>query len=168
MLHLRALSICTVLLITGCTQLSTLTPLTDPGWRAPLQDSKSVATRTVKGKMSFVCTYDGQGFFWRFIQPSGTLYQGTRKTGTLNPDWSITAPSGVTLKAQIITNGPSRGQHLRDALFKTQPHTRGPFANIRYIERTDAQGGMPLTKCSASQQGQHLHRPFTAKYTFWR
>ena len=89
--------------------------------------------------------------------------------GTLNSDWSFTASDGTTLKMSVLTNGPRRSaEDLTDAVFKAAAPKKGTFAGVRYVERTNTRGGMPLTKCSASQQGQRLSRPFEADYTFWR
>ena len=119
--------------------------------------------------MHFICSYDAKGFYWRFSHPSGGLYRGSTKVGTLNSDWSITASDGTTLKMSVLTNGPRRSaEDLTDAVFKASAPKKGTFAGVRYVERTNARGGMPLTKCSASQQGQRLSRPFEADYTFWR
>ena len=119
--------------------------------------------------MHFVCSYDAKGFYWRFSHPSGGLYRGSTKVGTLNSDWSITASDGTTLKMSVLTNGPRRSaEDLTDAVFKASAPMKGTFAGVRYVERTNTRGGMPLTKCSASQQGQRLSRPFEADYTFWR
>ena len=76
---------------------------------------------------------------------------------------------GTTLKMSVLTNGPRRSaEDLTDAVFKASAPKKGTFAGVRYVERTNTRGGMPLTKCSASQQGQRLSRPFEADYTFWR
>ena len=82
---------------------------------------------------------------------------------------SIAASDGTTLKMSVLTNGPRRSaEDLTDAVFKASAPKKGTFAGVRYVERTNTRGGMPLTKCSASQQGQRLSRPFEADYTFWR
>ena len=110
-----------------------------------------------------------QGLLLALLASLGRLYRGNTKVGTLNSDWSITASDGTTLKMSVLTNGPRRSaEDLTDAVFKASAPKKGTFAGVRYVERTNTRGGMPLTKCSASQQGQRLSRPFEADYTFWR
>ena len=150
-------AIACAVVLAGC---SSLLPQGTPGvsgqdgrsvshWRDAISSASRISTRTARGRMHFVCSYDAKGFYWRFSHPSGGLYRGNTKVGTLNSDWSITASDGTTLKMSVLTK-------------------KGTFAGVRYVERTNTRGGMPLTKCSASQQGQRLSRPFEADYTFWR
>ena len=156
-------AIACAVVLAGC---SSLLPQGTPGVSG--QDGR-ISTRTARGRMHFVCSYDAKGFYWRFSHPSGGLYRGNTKVGTLNSDWSITASDGTTLKMSVLTNGPRRSaEDLTDAVFKASAPKKGTFAGVRYVERTNTRGGMPLTKCSASQQGQRLSRPFEADYTFWR
>ena len=169
MFSFRPLVAYAIVFLASCTHLPSTSSLGPNDWRTPLENRKLVMKRTVKGHMTFVCSYDGQGFYWKFLRPSGTLLRGANKVGTLNADWSITSNKRHTLKMRIVANGPAESAtHLRDVLFKTTLHKTGPFANVHYIERTQARGGMPLTRCSASQQGQTLKRPFEAQYLFWR
>ena len=169
MLTFRPLVACAIVFLTSCTFLPTTSPLGQNDWRSPLEGRKLIMKQTVKGHMTFVCSYDQQGFYWKFAHPSGTLFKGSKKVGTLNPDWSITSIQQQNLKMRLIASGPiERTFDLRDALFQVESHKNGPYANVRYIERTQSRGGMPLTKCSASQQGQTLKRPFEAQYIFWR
>ena len=170
-------AIACAVVLAGC---SSLLPQGTPGvsgqdgrsvshWRDAISSASRISTRTARGRMHFVCSYDAKGFYWRFSHPSGGLYRGNTKVGTLNSDWSITASDGTTLKMSVLTNGPRRSaEDLTDAVFKASAPKKGTFAGVRYVERTNTRGGMPLTKCSASQQGQRLSRPFEADYTFWR
>lgn len=138
-------------------------------WRDAIESATKISTRTVRGRMHFACTYDAKGFYWRFLHPSGALYRNNVIVGTLNADWSLTALDGTVLKMSVLTNGPrNSAADLADAVFKATAPKKGTFAGVRYVERTHSKGGMPLTKCSASQQGQRLVRPFEADYTFWR
>ena len=123
-----------------------------------------------KGRMHFVCTYDGKGLYWRFERPSGNLYADNgRLEGRLNADWSITARDGSHLPARILLNGPTGSQSdLRDAVFESDPPAKGILARVVRIERKHAKGGMPLTKCSASQRGQRLQVPFEARWILLR
>lgn len=159
------------ILLAGCSALPSAIDSSSQSttyWRDALESAQKTSTRTVRGKMHFVCSYDSQGFYWRFSHPSGSLYRDNTKVGTLNADWSISAKDGTILKMSILATGPRRNTtDLPDAVFKATSPKNGTFAGIRYIERTNAKGGMPLTKCSASQQSQHLSRPFEADYTFW-
>lgn len=170
-------AIACAVVLAGC---SSLLPQGTPGvsgqdgrsvshWRDAISSASRISTRTARGRMHFVCSYDAKGFYWRFSHPSGGLYRGNTKVGTLTSDWSITASDGTTLKMSVLTNGPRRSaEDLTDAVFKASAPKKGTFAGVRYVERTNTRGGMPLTKCSASQQGQRLSRPFEADYTFWR
>ena len=112
---------CAVVLA-GC---SSLLPQGTPGvsgqdgrsvshWRDAISSASRISTRTARGRMHFVCSYDAKGFYWRFSHPSGGLYRGNTKVGTLNSDWSITASDGTTLKMSVLTNGPRRSRRGSD------------------------------------------------------
>ena len=159
-------------LLFGCS-VPTLQNISDPrvsAYAETLAGRTAVYSWTAKGRMHFTCTYDQQGLYWKFNRPSDTLHSDDgRQQGTLNSDWSITGRDGSRLQARILLNGPSvRSTDLRNAVFEATPVSGGMFARISRVERTQAKGGMPLTKCSASQRGQHLSVPFEARYVFWR
>lgn len=105
-----------------------------------------------QGRMHFVCSYDTKGFYWRFSHPSGGLYRGNTKVGTLNSDWSITASDGTTLKMSVPerTRRKRRGSDRR-RLQGLGPR-RGTFAGVCYVERTNTRAECRSPGCSASQQ----------------
>lgn len=169
-----AIAIACAAILAGCSSVASSGIFGSDGrnpshWRDAIEAATKISTRTVRGRMHFACTYDAKGFYWRFLHPSGALYRDNAIVGTLNADWSLTALDGTVLKMSVLTNGPRHSAaDLADAVFKATAPKKGTFAGVRYVERTHAKGGMPLTKCSASQQGQRLSRPFEADYTFWR
>ena len=161
-----------VFLLFGCS-VPMMQGTSDPNQAAYVQalaGRTAVYSWTAKGRMHFTCTYDAEGLFWKFSHPSGTLYSEDGRTqGTLNSDWSISGRDGSRLHARILLTGPAvRSSDLRNAVFEATPPRNGMFSRISRIERKQARGGMPLTKCSASQRGQRLAVPFEARYVFWR
>ena len=105
-------AIACAVVLAGC---SSLLPQGTPGvsgqdgrsvshWRDAISSASRISTRTARGRMHFVCSYDAKGFYWRFSHPSGGLYRGNTKVGTLNSDWSITASDGTTLKTVSYTH----------------------------------------------------------------
>lgn len=156
-------SLCTVLLLAGCSVLGPSTP-------DPLEGLTAVYSWNAKGHMVFSCAYDAEGAFWRFLRPEGTLYDNKgRRQGTLLPDFGIEARDGSRIAARIIEQkNVDDVRNLKPALFETTGARQGILRGIRYVERRSPEGGMPLAGCSPAQRGKILTVPFTARYIFYR
>ncbi len=137
----------------------------------PLEDATAVYSWQAEGRMIFECTYDAEGFYWAFVRPEGKLASETgRVEATIENDFGLTHRDGSHLEAKIIRQGAAKTPNdLKDTLFEVSSASdRGALRAIRYVERRRAEGGMPLTACSASQRGMRLAVPFRARWILYR
>lgn len=149
-------------LLSGCSTLI------DP--QDPLADATAVYSYEARGSVAFRCDYDASGPYWRYEGISGTLMneKGVRRA-VLEADAGITHADGSHLAAKIVETRRERGPgNLPDALFTATAPKKGSLRGVRWIERRNAEGGMPLTRCSASQRGSRLSVPFRARYILYR
>ncbi len=42
------------------------------------------------------------------------------------------------------------------------------FNGVKYVQRLKTKGGLPLSSCSAKDEGKLLKVPYTAEYVFWK
>ncbi len=156
------------ILLSGCSSFQTPSGNT---YTDELITKVPIYTWSVRGEMLFSCAYDDAGFYWQFIRSEGTLKNDQGKImGTLSPDLSIRSPNGQVLKMMPFKTGDAKHSNgLKNLLFKvtSSPNT-GTFKNVQFVERRNAKGGVPLTRCSAIQKEQLLRVPFEARYIFWR
>lgn len=166
--HSLFLTAAAAALLTGC---STLIPDgTSADIAGTLRGKTALYSWSAKGHTIFSCDYDKVGFYWRFLRAEGVLLDNNgRQTASFGRDWIIRGRDGSVLKTAILyVDSVDRPENLRNALFKTHsPSSHGLFAQVTYVERRNAKGGMPLTRCSASQRGKILRVPFDARYIFW-
>ena len=165
----KVLILCAAFLLSGCVA-------TDPTYTRT--GAESIATQGLlqsaswraQGQMIFRCTYDEKGFFWQFVRPEGTLYDKTgRRQAVLQANFAITAQDGSMLHARIVEQGQQESpRNLRTVTFETTSEGKGLLADVRYVVRQQAVGGMPLVTCSAAQRGHLLKVPFRAQYIFYR
>ena len=156
------------LLLAGCSTVEQKKPL---GYEAEIASETAVYSWTAKGQMLFSCAYDDAGFYWRFVRSEGSLRNDNGvKMATLMPDLSIRDRDGRHLKIAAYKTGERKNPgSLKNLLYKvTSSPNKGPFKNMHWVERRNALGGQPLSKCSAVQKEQLLRVPFEARYIFWR
>ena len=160
-------SACT-LILSGCT---TLNPDKKTGYEQELQGQTAIYSWTARGQMLFSCAHDEAGFFWRFVRSEGRLSNDAGNSmGKINPDLSITSTDGSKILLRPLKAAEAKAPgDLKNLLYAvdSSPQT-GIFARISFVERRNAKGGLPLSKCSAIQNQQLLHVPFEARYIFWR
>lgn len=159
----RTLALASLLsLLSGCSTLV--------GPQDPLADATAVYSYEVRGSVAFRCDYDASGPYWHYEGIAGALLndKGIRRA-VLETNAGITHADGSHLEAEIVETRRERGPgNLPDALFKATAPEKGALRDIRWIERRNARGGMPLTRCSASQRGSRLSVPFQARYILYR
>lgn len=154
------------LILSGC---STLQSFFDP--LSPGADTSAAFILTGKGVQQFQCTADAAGRYWKFITPQAQLSdEKGRVVARQGSDGSFFANDGSMLSAKIEKYAQdSVAGNLRDLVYKTTHRGRpGLFSGISHVKRSNGQGGIPLTRCSASQLGTTLKVPFTATFTFYR
>ena len=156
------------LFLTGCSSIEQKAP---EGYDDEIASETAVYSWAAKGQMLFSCAYDKSGFYWRFVRSEGSLRNDKgQKMADLLPDLSIRDRDGRILKISAYKTGERRHPgSLKNLLYKvTSSPDVGTFKEMHYVERRNALGGQPLTKCSAVQKEQLLRVPFEARYIFWR
>lgn len=137
-----------------------------------LENRTAVYSWTAKGKTHFVCHYDEQGFYWKYLQTQALFYDTKgKKIATLTADNRITARDGSFVRITPLpgTRRPADNpENLPDLVFRAQSLPQGILGNIAYLRRSSAAGGMPLTRCAPVQRYQKLTVPFKARFVFWR
>lgn len=134
-----------------------------------LRGLRAFAKYRAKGSTVFRCRRDSRGLYWAFVRTDAKLYAGGREAAAFAPDGSLAGRDGSRAVLRAVKNGPYRGEgNLRDALFTAKAGKSGMFRGARYATRTDAEGGMPRTACSPSQENRYLRSDFTAVYSLWR
>lgn len=158
----------TALFFSGCSML----PGSGPSRITPPDNAKLAFTLKGHGLQSFQCISDKSGRYWRFIAPKASLVdeQGSQQV-TQGGDFSFLASDGSRLTAKISDWAPAaNSEDLKSVLFATRSFGKrqGRLTGIRWVERSEASGGMPLTACSPSQLGMLLNVRFSATYRFYR
>lgn len=165
----KVLILCAAFLLSGCVATGPIYTRTGDE-SITTQGLFQSASWRAQGQMIFRCAYDEKGFFWQFVRPEGTLYDKTgRRQAVLQANFAITAHDGSMLHARIVEQGQQESpRNLRTVTFETTSEGKGLLADVRYVVRQQAVGGMPLVTCSAAQRGQLLKVPFRAQYIFYR
>ena len=57
---------------------------------------------------------------------------------------------------------------LRLLLLTTRSFGKGTLENVTHVQRVNTAGGMPPTRCEASQMNQLLRVDFTSDFVFYR
>lgn len=161
------LCLMSVLAATGCSVMDKL--ISDPV--APQEKAQKTMELQGKGTQLFQCVRDAKGLYWKFVSPQAELVNAN---GVLivrqGADFSFFAKDGSMLAAKITRWDESNDRNnLRDVLFTTQSRgKKGTLTGVRFVQRLDGKGGMPLTRCSPSQLGSSLSVPFSARYVFFK
>ena len=161
---MRRLFLVTVaLLLSACSHLST-----DPD---PFDSTVAIYSWTLEGKMHFRCDYDDQGFSWKFVDQSGTLYDDQhRQVGTISGNVMLRLADGSVAMGHIEKRlTPATTQHAGDVRYIVGKSTdTGKLRGARYFTRLHTKSGMPLAACSAAQRDNTLKIPFTARFVVYR
>lgn len=151
------------LLLNGCTTVSP--------YDQALKNVTPIYTWNIHGQMTFECAYDEQGFYWKFLKTSGQLTddQGQYQ-GKVLANYTIEGRDQTKIPNHIIAQKTSPfPNNLSDVVFEVAtPADSGLFKNVKYVERRNAKGGMPLVSCSAAQRHQLLNVKYSGRYIFYR
>ena len=123
------------------------------------------------GYQQFQCTTDSKGRYWRFVSPKAELKDKSGRTvATQGSEFTFQAPDGSVLTSKIVRwDEKAPPLDVRSVLFETHGHGKtGVLTGVRWVKRIEGKGGIPQTRCSASQLGTFLQVPFTARYVFYR
>ena len=138
----------------------------------PPESAHAVMKLEASGEQVFRCVHDMKGWFWRFEAPNAYLFlpstgQAVAKHGYR---FSFVHNDGSKIASSRITSiAAGAGKNLPDALFTvTAPASHGTFLGVKYIQRLNAQGGIPQAKCTPARQGQINRVPFEAQFIFWK
>jgi hypothetical protein len=114
---------------------------------------------------------DPNAYFWSFVAPDATLFDGTHAAGSHRAigqfDWDSdrTSVVGVLRAAQ-----PAGADNLPWATMRAAPTgDTGVFAGVTTIQRVNTFGGVaPVEGCSAASIGNEARVNFSADYYFYK
>lgn len=162
----KAFLIAVPLVLTGCASVTQLfsDPLTP-------ENGIAVLDLTAQGVQQFQCTADKQGRYWKFVSPRADLSDKSGKVVVRQgAEFTFRSDDGSVLTSRIVKwDDKAPANDVRSVLFETHGHGKtGILTGVRFVKRIEGKGGIPLTRCSASQLGTFLQVPFTARYVFYR
>lgn len=138
---------------------------------APPQEARKSMVIWGSGVQIFVCAQDQAGRWWQFLRPEVAMRVNGRELVHQGGSFVFTATDGSRLHAHIVASEKTdpTGRTMADVRFATQPvGKKGLLTHTRWVTRTKAHGGMPLTICSPSEVGKIQRIPFQALYTFYK
>lgn len=138
---------------------------------APPQEARKSMVIWGSGVQIFVCAQDQAGRWWQFLRPEVAMRVNGRELVHQGGSFLFTAADGSRLNAHIVASEKTdaTGRNMADVRFATQPAgKKGLLTSTRWVTRTKARGGMPLTICSPSEVGKIQRIPFQALYTFYK
>ena len=135
-----------------------------PSTHAPVRQLAS------RGVQIFRCEKRDSGLVWTFRQPQAELIDPSGKTiGRHGANFSFEHDDGSRLISTIVAfDEASRPTDLRWLLMTTRSFGTGAFENISHVQRINTAGGMPPSRCEASQLNQLLRVDFTSDFVFYR
>jgi len=129
-------------------------------------------TVTGRGVQIYKCTVKDNAFNWTFQQPEATLFDAASKQPvglhTAGPTWTWTDRSAIVGK--LLRSKPSPDPaNIPWLLLETHSTGEtGALSNIKFVRRSDTQGGVaPTTGCDAEHQDNTVRVPYEATYTFY-
>jgi hypothetical protein len=132
------------------------------------------AEYTVRGRgvQIYKCTAKDNAFNWTFQQPEATLFDAASKQlvglHTGGPTWTWTDSSAIVGK--LLRSKPSPDPaNIPWLLLETHSAGEtGALSNIKFVRRSDTQGGVaPTTGCDAEHQDNAVRVTYEATYTFY-
>lgn len=152
--------------LTGCANLTQL-------FSDPLTPESGVVVLDLQGTgyQQFQCTSDSKGRYWKFVSPKAELKDQSGKVlVTQGAEFTFQAPDKSVLTSKIVKwDEKAPPKDIRSVLFQTHGHGKtGILTGVRWVKRIEGKGGIPQTRCSASQLGSLLQVPFSAHYIFYR
>jgi hypothetical protein len=126
---------------------------------------------TGKGVQIYICQQSAAGPQWTFQAPEATLIDASGKpigTHGAGPIWK--SNDGSTVKGELLQKSASPdATSIPWLLLKAvSPSGSGIMTRVKYIRRSDTQGGSsPATGCDAQHLSAISRVPYTATYTFY-
>ncbi len=125
-----------------------------------------------RGVQIYVCQDNVGKYGWTLEGPDATLYGASGKIvgrHYFGPHWQ--ANDGSTIKGTVLdANASPQGPRNVSWLLLSAVVQKGDgiLAHVRFVTRTDTEGGgAPTLACTAAQNGRKKSVPYTAIYTFF-
>lgn len=133
-------------------------------------DREPVLRLSAQGVQIFRCEKRDAGFAWMFRQPEAELVDASGKVVARHgASFSFEHVDGSRLVSTVAAYDEApKETDLRWLLLSTRSFGKGTFEGVTHAQRVNTQGGMPPTKCSASQVGQLLRVDFSSEFIFYR
>jgi hypothetical protein len=133
-------------------------------------DREPVLQLSARGVQIFRCEKRDTALNWVFRQPEAELFDASGKVVARHgASLSFEHVDGSRLLSTITGYDEApKETDLRWLLLSTRSFGKGAFEGVTHAQRVNTQGGMPPTKCSASQLGQLLRVDFTSEFIFYR
>lgn len=163
----------------GCSTYNKLFPKIEAETKyQPLGEHSAIESLSGNGIVTYVCTADEKGTFYKFENMSAQLYSNTNilLAEILGPDQTFVYKDGSRAEKLVpLKWGDSEtiGHEfsMPDILFGLSDFKAKKGSEIeemKYITRYKTVGGIPQTPCSEGQVGKTYSIPFQAKYLFWK
>lgn len=123
------------------------------------------------GEQVFRCQIDAHGWFWKFEAPNAYLFdpQTNQAVAKHGYNFIFVHNDGSRLNTKIVSVAPRKGNDLSEALFTVKESTYfGKFAQVKYVQRINTKGGVPIAKCNKQKNGQLARIPFSAEFVFFK
>ena len=165
----------TASLLVACSSIPTgenkeVTPI--PDGKTPELNGKTVIHQwRLQGLNVFSCSRDQRGYYWRFLNTSGTFTnEKGKKIAELKPNNRIVTLSGTSIDLRSPRLVERHGsKDLPDILFEAQTYsTDASYKDTLYVVRHRSQGGLPLDTCSPGQYQHLLKVNYLATFALWR
>lgn len=180
-----AATTCVALVAACASPVATTTGTAGPGSGAPTVPAPSLgffskikapATHqpalqlSSRGVQIFRCEKRDSGFVWVFRQPQAELLDGGGKVvGRHGANFSFEHDDGSRLVSTIVAyDEANKPTDLRWLLMTTRSFGKGALEDVSHVQRINTAGGMPPSRCDASQLNQLLRVDFTSDFVFYR
>ena len=123
-----------------------------------------------RGVQIFRCEKRDAGTVWVFRQPQAELLDSSGKAvGQHGANFSFEHDDGSRLVSTIAAyDEASKPTNLRWLLLTTRSFGKGALESVSHVQRVNTAGGMPPSRCEASQLNQLLRVDFTSDFVFYR
>lgn len=137
----------------------------------PPEASEEAFRLEASGEQVFRCLIDARGWYWKFEAPNAYLFDPQTNQAVAKHGYNFTFVhnDGSRLTTRIVSSAPQGNNALPDVLFAVAARDGyGRLSQIQYVQRLNAKGGVPTTKCTKEKRGQLARVPFTADFVFYR
>lgn len=137
----------------------------------PPSDTSEAFRLEASGEQVFRCQIDARGWFWKFETPNAYLFDPLTNQAVAKHGFNFTFVhnDGSKLQTKILATNSLNPSDLPEALFTVNQSTPyGKFSQIKYIQRINTKGGIPLSKCTKEKRGQLARIPFSAEFVFYK